>query len=138
MRRIAFAVLLALLAGPTSAADDSLYRALGEKPGLERLMTDFVGRLKVDTRIGSYFKQTDASYLARQLADQVCVIAGGPCVYEGAPMGPSHRDLEISRADFNALVEALQQSMDAAGIAFATQNQLLARLAPLHREIITR
>ena len=26
--------------------------------------------------------------------------------------------------------------MDARGIAFSTQNQLLARLAPMHREIV--
>jgi hemoglobin len=50
----------------------------------------------------------------------------------------SHRDLEIRRADFNALVEVLQEAMDARGIPFATQNALLARLAPLHREIVTR
>jgi len=30
----------------------------------------------------------------------------------------------------------LLQSMDAGGIAFGTQNRLLAQLAPMHREII--
>jgi hypothetical protein len=28
--------------------------------------------------------------------------------------------------------------MDAQGISFSTQNRMLARLAPMHREIITR
>jgi hemoglobin len=50
----------------------------------------------------------------------------------------SHRDLEITKADFNALVEVLQLAMDARGLPFATQNRLLALLAPLHRQIVTR
>ena len=36
----------------------------------------------------------------------------------------------------NALVEVLQDTMDAQGIPFRDQNRLLARLAPMHREII--
>jgi hemoglobin len=44
--------------------------------------------------------------------------------------------MDISKGDFNALVEVLQASMDAQGVPFATQNQLLARLAPMHREIV--
>jgi hemoglobin len=34
------------------------------------------------------------------------------------------------------LVEVLQQAMDAQGIAFGVQNRLLARLAPMHRDIV--
>jgi hemoglobin len=33
-------------------------------------------------------------------------------------------------------VEVLQDTMDAQGIPFRDQNRLLARLAPMHREII--
>jgi len=48
-----------------------------------------------------------------------------------------HADLTIDQADFNALVEVLQDAMDAQGIPFAQQNRLLALLAPMHREIVT-
>ena len=40
--------------------------------------------------------------------------------------------------DFNALVEDLQDGLDASGVDFATQNRLLARLAPMHNDIVTR
>lgn len=133
------ALTLALsLAAPARAAGDELYQALGAKPGLVTLMDDFVLRLKADARIGNFFKDTQATHLSQQLVDQVCVASGGPCVYEGAPMLDSHRELQITKADFNALVEVLQQSMDARGLPFAIQNRLLALLAPLHREIVTR
>jgi hemoglobin len=44
--------------------------------------------------------------------------------------------MDITRGDFNALVEVLQDTMDAQGIEFREQNRLLARLAPMHRDII--
>jgi hemoglobin len=42
----------------------------------------------------------------------------------------------VTRSHFNALVEVLQVSMDARGIPFRHQNQLLALLAPMHRDVV--
>ena len=70
------------------------------------------------------------------LGQQFCVVSGGGCVYTGLPMKLAHQDIDVSKGDFNALVEVLQASMDAQGVPFATQNQLLARLAPMHRDIV--
>lgn len=139
MRSLVLIAWLLLAGGAAPAAppaDASLYRAFGEKAGLSTLMDDFVGRLKADPRIGGFFKDTKSSHLATQLTDQLCALSGGPCVYEGAPMRESHRELGIQRTHFNALVEVLQDSMTARGIAFGDQNRMLALLAPLHREIV--
>jgi hemoglobin len=45
--------------------------------------------------------------------------------------------LDINKGDFNRLVELLQASMAAQGVPFRAQTTLLARLAPMHRDIIT-
>ena len=120
-----------------AAATDTLYQALGAKPGLEALMGVFVAALKADSRIGVQFKDTKSAYLQEQLVDQFCVVSGGPCTYKGADMKTSHANMDITKAQFNILVEVLQVAMDTRGIPFATQNQLLARLAPMHRDVIT-
>ena len=52
-------------------------------------------------------------------------------------MKSTHREMDITKGNFNALVEVLQLSMDAKGIGFRTQNQLLALLAPMHKDVIT-
>lgn len=122
----------------TGAADDSLYKAFGEKAGLATLMDDFVKRLVADKRIGSFFKDSNQPHLAQQLTEQLCMLSGGPCIYRGVPMKDAHADMDISKADFNALVEVLQVSMEAKGIPFAAQNRMLARLAPMHREVVTK
>lgn len=117
-------------------ATDQLYKSLGAKAGLERLADDFVERLLVDARIGAFFKDVDKAHLKRQLADQFCEVSGGPCTLNGPSMKDVHASMDISKAHFNALVEVLQQSMEAQGIRFADQNRLLAQLAPMHRDIV--
>lgn len=133
---VAFASAAAL-AGTPGPAIDPLFDALGGKPGIALLMDDFVPRLAADPKIGAFFKDTNLRELKKQLADQFCAVSGGGCIYEGADMKKAHADLHIAKADFNRLVEILQLSMDARAIAFADQNRLLARLAPMHRDVVT-
>ena len=121
----------------TAPADPALYRTFGEQPGLVKLVDDFMLRLLADPRTGPHFKEANKERVKEQLVDQFCQVTGGPCVYKGADMKSAHADLEIGKRDFNALVEVLQQAMDARSIPFTAQNQLLAQLAFMHRDIIT-
>jgi hemoglobin len=140
---MARAVLACLLLASACAlaqkppANDSVYQAWGGKAGIRAVMDDFVPRLVADPRTAPFFKSTNRENLATQLTEQLCQESGGPCVYKGAPMKLVHQDLDIGRRDFNGLVEILQQAMDAKGVPFPAQNGMLARLAPMHREIVT-
>lgn len=127
----------ASVAVPATAAPEGLYDALGGKPGIARIMNGLVDRAFKDERIGPLFKETKPQALKDSLTDQICVLSGGPCRYEGADMKSAHADLPIRKRDFNVLVELLQDSMDEQGIAFTQQSRLLALLAPMHRDIIT-
>lgn len=126
-----------LAASPANASDDSLYQAWGGKDGIRAVMDDFVPRLKADARIAAFFKDVNSKHLSSQLTEQLCQLAGGPCVYEGPDMKTAHAEMGVRRADFNALVEQLQASMAAKGIPFAAQNRMLALLAPMHRDIVS-
>lgn len=124
--------------GQTMAAkDDQLYKAFGEKAGLVALMDDFMTRLLADPRTGPHFAPSNQQRVKEQLVDQLCVLAGGPCLYKGADMKSSHANLDIKKSDFHALVEVLQSAMDAKGIPFKKQGEMLALLAPMNRDIIT-
>lgn len=149
-RRTGFMVLLAAIGAGASVQAQSLnstdtltpphlalYNALGQKEGIRLLMDDLVDRLRAEKTIGPLFKNIKPAYLKEQLTDQLCRVSGGPCVYEGEEMKKSHADLKIGTGEFNLLVEILQDCMNARDIPFAIQNRLLARLAPMHREIIT-
>ena len=121
----------------TTAAPAGLYQALGETAGITRLMDDFVNRLLTDPRIGGHFKEAKPQPLKDSLTRQICQLSGGPCQYTGPDMKTAHGEMDITKANFHALVEVLQAAMDAQRIPFAQQNRLLALLAPMHRDIIT-
>lgn len=130
------ALLGLALTAHAQPADDSLYRQLGGQPGLTQLMDDFMTRLLADKRMNPFFKDVDHPHVKAQLVAQFCEVSGGPCKLKGPDMKKAHEGMDITKGDFNALVEVLQDSMNAQGIAFSTQNKLLARLAPMHRDII--
>ena len=143
MRIQHFALVAVLLASQAFAqttqsppTDDALYRDFGGQPGLVALMDDFMVRLLADPRMNPFFRDVDQKHVKEQLVDQFCQVSGGPCKYTGKDMKKSHSGVDITTSNFNALVEDLQQSMDAKGIAFSAQNRLLAKLAPMHREIV--
>ena len=91
-----------------------------------------------DKRTQPFFKDADHKRLKQQLAIQFCEVSGGPCQLQGKDrnMKVKHDGQDITKNDFNAVVEVLQQAMDAQGVAFGTQNRLLAQLAPMHRDIV--
>ena len=133
----ALALGMALSSGMVSANSGSLYDQLGGKESIRTVMDDFVVRAKADPRIGDQFQHTDANRLASQLTDQVCEATGGPCKYVGLDMKAAHAGMTITKAHFNALVEVLVASMNAKGVPFDLQTDILALLAPMHRDVIT-
>jgi hemoglobin len=133
--RIALLACSLALAAP-AFADDDLYEQLGGQPGLARLVDALLPRVLADARLAPFFKDVNQDYLKGQLVAEFCHVSGGPCVRKGPDMKQAHAAFDIDRGTFNAMVEALQQAMDDQEIAFATQNRLLARLAPMHRDIV--
>ena len=124
-------------AGP-KAADDGLYRDLGGTDTINKIAVEVVDIALTDERIKDTFADTNIDRLKTRLGQQLCVLAGGPCVYKGKGMVRSHKPLKITVGQFNALAEDLQVAMDHAGVSYRTQNRLIAILAPMQRDIVTR
>ena len=120
---------------PADAALLPVYKQFGEEAGLVALMDLFMAKLVADPRTRPFFENADQAMVKKHLVEQFCVILGGPCTYTGRDMRTAHRGFDIGRGSFNGLVELLQQSMTERGIPFRAQNKLLARLAPMHRDI---
>jgi hemoglobin len=114
----------------------TLYAELGGAPGLNGVVDAFLIVSATDQRIAPYFSQTDIARFRDKFYEHLCELSDGPCVYSGDPMLEVHRGLQINAEAFNAVVEAMQLAMEAQDIPSPTQNRLLARLAPFHRQII--
>jgi hemoglobin len=139
---------LALLAGlitlaPMSGADQTLYKNLGGKKAITAVVDDFVGRVAADTRINSYFKATaaDPARLAKfkkNLVDQICEAASGPCKYKGKDMKSAHAGMGITGPDFDALVQDLVASLDKFMVKDGDKQALLGVLGPMKKDIVEK
>lgn len=123
-------------AGATPFRDPAMWHAFHEDAGVGRIVDDLVARNVADPRIGDIFKGQDMVRLRRTLREQFCYILGGGCHYGGRDMRSAHADMGVQDADMAALVENLQAAMRDEGVGFAAQNRLLARLAPMRRDIV--
>ena len=124
------------MAGCQSAPHSTLYQDLGELQGIENIVNDFLFGLGSDPRIAHHFAEADPERLRSKLVEQFCAESGGGCTYTGDSMKDSHAGMNITHADFNALVEVLIDAMEKNDISVAAQNRLLQRLAPMHRDIV--
>jgi hemoglobin len=118
------------------APSDAVYQGLGGRPGIQKIVDTFLPIVLADERIKGSFKDADVERLAALLTDQFCAVGGGPCQYSGKSMEEAHEGMKITYAQFNALAEDLQLAMEQHRIPARVQNQLIARLAPMQRQMV--
>ena len=127
-----------MVAAAGGAAADSLYTRLGGNAAISAVIADFVDKQVVpDTRINSFFANTDLTRLKKLLTEFTDNATGGPEAYTGRDMKTTHAGLKITVADFNALVEDLSKSLDVFKVPAKEKGELLGALAPLQSDIVT-
>jgi len=153
IKRLGCGLLLAssLAMAQTPYTEDSTYQGLGGKEGIKKIVDTFISLVLADPRIKESFTDFDIPQLNVRLQEQFCEFAGGPCKYTGKyhdkameGVGPVrdmktvHQDLKITNAMFNALTEDLQIAMEQHNVPSRVALKLVAKLAPMQRDIVTK
>ncbi len=138
MKSIAAALLALAAIAPVHAADDATYAGLGGQQGIRNIVATLIPLIQADPRIKESFADSDMKHIGMRLEEQFCMLSGGPCEYKGEPMKEVHGGLKVTNAQFNALAEDLQVAMERNGVPSHVQNKLVAKLAPMQREIVTK
>jgi hemoglobin len=125
-------------AGAAPYAGTQLAEAFGGREGIARIAARTVDLSEADPRIAALFAGNDMVRLKRTLGEQFCYLLAAGCDYTGRDMRAAHAGMRITAAHMNALVENLQTAMREADVPFAAQNRLLAKLAPMTREVTGR
>jgi len=125
-------------AGAAPFEGQAMWLAFHESEGVGRIVDDMLSQSVADPRTAGIFVATDMVRLRRTLREQFCYILNGGCRYTGRSMADAHDEIGLQAADFGALVEHLQAAMSREGVSFRTQNQFLAKLAPMRRNTVTR
>jgi hemoglobin len=118
------------------AAKKPLYDRLGGKGAIQAVVDDFIANVAADARINKRFANADIPRLKTKLVEQICEASGGPCKYTGATMIDAHRGMNITDAEFTALVEALVKSLDTFKVPSQEKTELLTALGGMKSQIV--
>ena len=142
MRIVSAAIVAAVLASSPASAQHmmhkSLYERLGGIDAIKAVVDDFVGNVAADKRINKFFASTDIYRLKRNLVAQICQGTGGPCTYTGRSMKDAHAGMGVRSSHFNALVGDLGKTLKKFKVPAREQRELVAILAPMKKDIVTR
>ncbi len=116
----------------------SLYQRIGGKEMLATISSQTLDIVAKDPRTKRSFEGVKMAALKESLTNYLCVGTGGDCVYEGETMKNSHAEANITTAEFELMVQALRDTLDANHIATREKNELLKLLAPVKRDVVTR
>lgn len=121
--------------GNTPMEGTETFKAFGGREGLVKIMDDFMIGLVADPRTKAFFDNEKQTFIKAMLVEQMCELMNGGCKYPGRDMKTAHANMKVNREGFNALVEQFQFAMDKHQVPFSAQNKLLAKLAPMYRQI---
>ena|SRR3989304_5313126 len=121
-----------------SSADKSLYDRLGGKAAISAVVDQFVSNVAADTRVNMAFANTDIPHFKQCLVDQICQATGGPCKYTCRSMKDSHAGLGCTNDNFTAVVEDLVAALNKFNVPKKEQDDLLAILGPLQKDIVEK
>jgi hemoglobin len=125
---------------PTSAVAQTrtLYERLGGYDAILAVVDASIKNIAADRRINRFFAKANVARLRRQLADQICVASGGPCIYTGRDMKSAHAGMGIKNSHFNALVQDVSKALKTFKVPAREQRELVMLLAPARKDIVTR
>jgi len=135
---VAKVTLLCLLILNQSCASNhhSLYSELGGQAKIEQIVDNFIAEIEFDVVIFEYFADSNVNRFREKLIEHLCMLTGGPCEYTGDSMEQVHAGMNITESHFNRGVDLFINAMTKADVPHATQNKVLAVLAPTRKEMI--
>lgn len=119
----------------------SLYARLGGYDAIAAVTDDFVGRLVADKGLNKFFvghSEDSLKKIRMHVINQLCEATRGPCNYTGRDMRTSHHGLGITSADWDASVKHLVATLDKFKVPKAEQDELLAVVSTLKKDIVDK
>jgi hemoglobin len=114
----------------------SLYDRLGGLDAINALTESWVARVGGDDRANGKFARTDIPRLKKEVADQLCGAAGGPCAYTGRSMRETHAGMRTTAGEFDVVMQHLGATLDELRIPKPEQDELAELVRPMREDIV--
>src|SRR5580692_2041549 len=114
----------------TTAAEPTIYDAIGGDTALVAVVDDFYGRVLADPDLAGFFAGTNMTRLKGRQVEFFAAALGGPLPYTGASIRDAHRGRAIAQRHFDLVAGHLVASLVAAGVPDVTVTQIIAAVPP--------
>ena len=117
----------------------TLYKRLGGYDAIAAIIADLFQLLKEDERFRRFGlgRSLDSKARVQQLTvEQVCSLAGGPCIYLGRDMKTSHHGLGITEEEWKVNLELTAKVLERYGVGKQEQGEFLELFERHRGEIV--
>ena len=124
-----------------SPPEETLYRRLRGYDVIAAVIDDFLSRFGNDPRFARFSggRSLDSRQRSRQLlVDQICSLAGGPCMYTGRDMKTAHAGLGITEAEWQATLQCVSTALEKYGVALREKEEFLAIFQGYKNDIVEK
>ena len=119
--------------------EKTLYARLGGYDAIAAVANNLVSRLMSDARLGRFWANRGEDGVRREiqlLIDFLCHCAGGPLYYTGRDMKTSHQGMQITEADWAALMLHLNATLDHFQVPLAEKDAVVGFVQSTKGEIV--
>ena len=142
------AAVMVVIAGTSTqtvraqATQPSLYERLGGAYSIATVVDDFIERLLVNVTLNANpaikeaRKRVPKAGLKFHVTTLVCEVSGGPCKYTGRTMKESHQQLNISQAEWDAMVVDFKATLNKFKVPQREQQELITIVGSTKNDIV--
>ena len=128
--------------GQAKEKEKSLYDRLGGVYAIATVVDDFIERLLVNDVLNANHAIKEArdrvpkAGLKHRVTEMVCMATGGPCKYTGRTMKESHKHLNITGKEWDAMVADFKVTLNKFNVPEKEQNELIAIVGSTKKDIV--
>jgi hemoglobin len=115
---------------------DILYDRLGGTDGITRIADTLVDTHMANPAISTRFAESDPAKLKNAAATFFITGTGGPAVYEGKDMLAAHKGMNISAAEFMAVLDDALVALQKNDVPQRVQEEVLFVLYSMRGDIV--
>ncbi|EPJ51562.1 MAG: hypothetical protein OFPI_17180 [Osedax symbiont Rs2] len=117
---------------------DTLFNKYGGFETFSAIASNFYKKVLDSEQIEHYFRDIDINRLISHQTNFLAKALGGPDKYKGRDLALAHANMNISSADFNEVVELLEDALEEAGVEDADIAIILSVIGGLKQQIVMR
>ncbi len=116
--------------------NQSLYERLGGTEKITRIASDLVDNHLANSEVSPRYADLDIDAVKNGAATFFIAGTGGPSVYEGNDMLATHKGMNISEREFNAVVSDVLNALEKNDVGQREQEEVLYILFSMRPEIV--